>query len=439
MSHTPCYRIGPVVMLLLASGCIHYQLPEAAKYGRSDRVRELLQHGADPNQAGKSGETPLHFAAAGNATEVVSLLLEAGAEPNARTEFGTTPLHRAAASGASAIVGQLLDAGADPNASNSKEFTPLHLALKHHRLDVATRLLASGADPNLGTDTAGAPLHWTAMYGGHEVTTALIADGADPNARRIDGATPLYIAADLGRLEVVKALLAGGAEPNAANYSGLTALHRAVLRDRPDVTDLLLGAGATVRAPTDEAPTPLNDEDRERLRDDARRGWGFLPGSIRPSIPSVEDIRARSQIPLGSPVIFVYRIEDGSQSQFQISANGKRFTRVLSGGYFPYIASDDHVELQNNLDITSPGVGLLEGLAASAEKNTLSVLVGEGQTLFVRCRPVESSLMNPYVRPDGRLLMEIVPSEIGLGEIQRLKPLEALGPLKSPTKRRPRR
>jgi ankyrin repeat protein len=60
----------------------------------------LLERGADPNQAGGSGETPLMFAALDNDTATVSALLAHGARADARTLSGETALDIAVAGGA---------------------------------------------------------------------------------------------------------------------------------------------------------------------------------------------------------------------------------------------------------------------------------------------------------------------------------------------------
>ena len=47
-----------------------------------ERVREMLEEGADPNAKDKDGNTPLHKAADEGRFDVVKLLLERGADPN---------------------------------------------------------------------------------------------------------------------------------------------------------------------------------------------------------------------------------------------------------------------------------------------------------------------------------------------------------------------
>jgi len=60
-------------------------------------VEMLLSFGADIQQRGVNGYTPLHYAAALNDVKLVHLLLSRGADPNARTDVDdyTTPLEEA--------------------------------------------------------------------------------------------------------------------------------------------------------------------------------------------------------------------------------------------------------------------------------------------------------------------------------------------------------
>jgi len=68
-------------------------------------VKELIDKGADVNQANTYGETPLHIAAENGQLDVARLLLDRGAEVNqARTTDGETPLSIAALYGHTEIV-----------------------------------------------------------------------------------------------------------------------------------------------------------------------------------------------------------------------------------------------------------------------------------------------------------------------------------------------
>jgi ankyrin repeat protein len=60
-------------------------------------ARRFLALGADPRAVNAAGDTPLHVAARAGRANLAKVLLEGGADPNARNAAGETPLHLAAA------------------------------------------------------------------------------------------------------------------------------------------------------------------------------------------------------------------------------------------------------------------------------------------------------------------------------------------------------
>ena len=72
-------------------------LHEAAMTDNRAGAAELIANGADVNGKSEEGETPLHYAAYGNAVAAAKLLLEYGAEVNAANgAHASMPLHTAA-------------------------------------------------------------------------------------------------------------------------------------------------------------------------------------------------------------------------------------------------------------------------------------------------------------------------------------------------------
>ena len=89
----------------------------------ADELRSLIEAGADVNEVGESGKTPLMLALSiGHKTDVIKALLDAGADVNVRDENGTTPLMSAVILQYGLdVIAALLEAGADANARTTEE------------------------------------------------------------------------------------------------------------------------------------------------------------------------------------------------------------------------------------------------------------------------------------------------------------------------------
>ena len=79
----------------------------------------LLNKGADPNLAGKGGDTPLIIAARLGFDEAVGWLLDMGAKVDATNKMGETALIAAVQQRQTPIVRDLLDHGADPDKTDT--------------------------------------------------------------------------------------------------------------------------------------------------------------------------------------------------------------------------------------------------------------------------------------------------------------------------------
>jgi ankyrin repeat protein len=79
----------------------------------------LLNNGADPNVAGKGGDTPLIAAARVGFTQAVDWLLGMRAKVDASNRMGETPLIIAVQQRELPIIRKLLDAGANPDRTDA--------------------------------------------------------------------------------------------------------------------------------------------------------------------------------------------------------------------------------------------------------------------------------------------------------------------------------
>ncbi|MBI3181112.1 MAG: ankyrin repeat domain-containing protein [Myxococcales bacterium] len=95
---------------------------EAASAGDLAEARRLLSEGADVNELGEGGRTPLIEAARAGREELVRTLLEAGAEASLTDEMEETALLKAAANGHRGTVELLIPHAREDERSLARAF-----------------------------------------------------------------------------------------------------------------------------------------------------------------------------------------------------------------------------------------------------------------------------------------------------------------------------
>ena len=247
----------------------------AARDGRMDTVRMLLDAGADINQRDANEITPLIIAITNNHPDVARFLIDRGADIKAVDWYGRTPLWAAVetrnmdvdnATFVNSIdrapyldlIQVLLERGADVNA-RMKEVPPI-------RRDFL-RITGSLAWVDFTGQT---PFLTAALAGDLTVMKLLLKHGADPHIPTFAGTTALMAAAgvnwvfdqtfDEGQpalLEAVKLCVELGLDVNAVNSMGLTAMHGAANRGSDDIIRYLVQQGAKIDVKDAEGRTPL--------------------------------------------------------------------------------------------------------------------------------------------------------------------------------------
>lgn len=108
-----------IMLLLLFLPVVAYgqnlneEILAATRKGDVEKVKALLEKGADINAKSPYGATPLFFACDRSNVEMVKLLLEKGADPNVRdTFYGATPLLWSLGKGNAEIIRMLIEKGA---------------------------------------------------------------------------------------------------------------------------------------------------------------------------------------------------------------------------------------------------------------------------------------------------------------------------------------
>lgn len=213
-------------------------------------LREMQAGGASCNLS-TYNLTPLMKAAIGCRLKICRWLLDHGAEVNAVGESGDTALHLAAMRGNEPCVEMLLAAGADVRMENKNRRTPLGSALyppqskegpKRKPNAAVVRRLLDACSPVLGAEI----LKHVIRMGDEEIVRLLLQHGEDVMERDRHGKTVLSSAPP-----ALKRLMA-----NTPDDMGMTPLLKAARRGDADACRELLAAGAEVNAYTAEPREP---------------------------------------------------------------------------------------------------------------------------------------------------------------------------------------
>ncbi|XP_076060557.1 uncharacterized protein LOC143036750 [Oratosquilla oratoria] len=250
----------PLLSLLVMAGAPHL-------------VALALDLGADLEQRGPNGETPLLTAVHYRQVECVRILLERGACSTTSSDDGTSVLLWAAGRSnglglqrSLTCVKLLLSHGADPEVANRRGYTPLMAAALIGEVETVRALLTHGAKTEARDARGETALMKATQADCRDVVRVLLSHGADPNARNSCGGCALHSASSP---DVVDELLRSGADPNLASSSGGTALHVLAAHNKPQPLQILLDNGARVDSSDEHGTTPLQIALRCRSREAA--------------------------------------------------------------------------------------------------------------------------------------------------------------------------
>jgi uncharacterized protein len=248
----------------------------AAREGCVACLPVLVKAGANLNQGDPDGLTPMVDAIINGHYDVARFLLEKGADPNLADKTGRAALY-------ATVDAHTMPASNRPSPDESdNEITSLNLIkfLVTHGADVNTQLKAQqpyrtkvdrGADSMLTTGTT--PIIRAAKAGDSVVMALLLDKGADPKLTTRNGINPIMAAAGLGtkeedtigrkktEKEVVDSIdlcLKTGVDINAVDSRGQTALHGAAQKGWDQVVQYLVDHGAKVDVKDKKGLTPLD-------------------------------------------------------------------------------------------------------------------------------------------------------------------------------------
>lgn len=209
---------------LAEGGDANKELTDAVVGNDPERVRWLLEHGADPNAVAELEYNSLQWAVREGHVKVADILLEHGANVDQLDRDGWSPLMLAVYRDNSDMVGLLLKHGAKKDIYGGGGWNPLSVAITYGNLDRVKQLVDAGVDVNAANDAGYTPVMFATAKSSKGVLDMLIKRGANVDAANKAGITSLMLAAAENNTEAAKALLAAGADPHVKDAKGQTAL-----------------------------------------------------------------------------------------------------------------------------------------------------------------------------------------------------------------------
>jgi len=260
---------------------------KACRTNDINKVKELLEKGAELHAQDKHGNTCFHtaldfyypllfeylieldlreksnlnererffYAINREDIEYVHELIEKGFDVNTIDSAGWTAAHWASAKGNTTLLKYLFDHGANIKQESNYKETPLSTA---NYTAVAQFLISNGADIHSRNEYDITPLGAAAIRGHKAVVDLLLRAGSDIESRDKDNCTPLHDAAQFGHKAVVELLLSYGADIESKSKTGNTPLHLASWKGSKVVADLLLRDGSDKESRNKDNDTPLH-------------------------------------------------------------------------------------------------------------------------------------------------------------------------------------
>ena len=220
-------------------------LTAAVVAGQVETTEVLLSSGAPVD--GEENEKPIHIALRMGHKEIVILLLQYGANLTFRTDRGNTPLHLASEAGYLSLVKYIIGKQTDGMCSlNDENETPLHLAARNGKDCVVNYFVENGCNINATSANDATCLHLACENGHYTTVECLLKHGAKLNAMNSAHQTPLHIAASRGQKEIVELLILDKANFTLRDKDGITALLAASINGHQDTVLFIVQQGGNI-------------------------------------------------------------------------------------------------------------------------------------------------------------------------------------------------
>ena len=224
---------------IAAGADVTQELSDAVVGNDPERVRYLLDHGADPNKVIQLDYNALQWAVREGHVKVAEILLDHGAKAEQRDKDGWSPLMFAVWRNNPDMIHLLISKGAKLDLYGSSGWSPLSVAITYGELDNVKQLVDAGANVNAANEAGYTPVMFATAKSANGVLDLLLKRGANAKAANKAGITSLMLAAAENNEAAAKSLLAAGADPAATDAKGQTAVTIAKEKGNAGITTLL--------------------------------------------------------------------------------------------------------------------------------------------------------------------------------------------------------
>lgn len=231
---------------------------QSISWGSEDKLKALLEGGADPNQTTKLGATPLMIALDKHLYKHVVLLLEHGADPNTPSWYQSGAEYRLLVSERQNEEGLARWLDMDKLRGSYQKHTPLVVIANLDKTDIVRLMLEKGADVNARQNYQNleTPLVDTLAASGLSFRFKFQAVTQERSA--------LEWAVDGFNLELVDLLLTSGAtvDPNILATASYHLFGKQNFEDKSKIVVALLDHGANVNPPGRHSPLVAAERNR---------------------------------------------------------------------------------------------------------------------------------------------------------------------------------
>jgi ankyrin repeat protein len=168
----------------------------------------LIESGADVNSKNVDAATPIVFAAENAPASIVTILLDRGADPTIATRSGWTVFHGAALNKDREVLDVFQKSTVDvDNRSDENGWSPLHVASWAGNHGAVDFFLQQGVSVHLVNNLGNSALHLAAEGGHSDVSMRLIDGGADVLQANELGNTPIDNAKKFGHSKLANDMI----------------------------------------------------------------------------------------------------------------------------------------------------------------------------------------------------------------------------------------